>query len=91
VKRSRRRAPRPIDPARVRTVPLGRRPSKVEAGVLGTPVRAGLSMRAFLRGLPDILGARELARAATQVANAIRRDRPVVLGMGAHPWVGLGP
>jgi len=92
VKRSRRRAPRPIDPARVRTVPLGRRPSKVEAGLLGTPVRAGLSMRAFLRGLPDILGARELARAATQVANAIRRDRPVVLGMGAHPIkVGLGP
>jgi hypothetical protein len=73
-------------------VPLGRRPSKVEAGLLGTPVRAGLSMRAFLRGLPDILGARELARAATQVANAIRRDRPVVLGMGAHPIkVGLGP
>jgi ribosomal protein S5 len=92
VSRARRRAPRPIDPARIRTIPLGRRPSKVEKGLLGSPVRAGLSMRAFLRGLPDILAARDLRDGAERIATAVRRGRPVVLGMGAHPIkVGLGP
>jgi hypothetical protein len=84
--------PPPIDPTRVRTVPLARRPSKVAAASLGTPVRAGLSVRRFLDGLPDILAARDLRDAAARVAGAIRRRRPVVLGMGAHAIkVGLGP
>ena len=84
--------PPPIDPTRVRTVPLARRPSKVAAASLGTPVRAGLSVRRFLDGLPDILAARDLRDAATRVAAAIRARRPVVLGMGAHAIkVGLGP
>jgi len=62
------------------------------AAALGRPVRAGLSMRRFLDGLPDILGARDLRLAATSIAAAIHRNRPVVLGMGAHPIkVGLGP
>jgi ribosomal protein S5 len=85
-------SPKPFDPTRVRTVALGRRPSKVETGLLGAPIRSGLSMRAFLRGLPDILAARDLRLAAERIAVAIRRGRPIVLGMGAHPIkVGLGP
>ena len=84
--------PPPIDPTRVRTVPLARRPSKVAAASLGAPVRAGLSVRRFLDGLPDILAARDLRDAAGRVAAAIRARRPVVLGMGAHVIkVGLGP
>jgi ribosomal protein S5 len=76
----------------VRTVPLGKRPSKVDARLLGVPIRAGVSMRAFLRGLPHILGAADLRTAADRIATAIRRGKPVVLGMGAHPIkVGLGP
>jgi hypothetical protein len=93
-KRSPRRRPtvRPLDPARVRTIPLGKRASKVDVRLLGARVRAGLTMRAFLRGLPDILGAHDLRAGADQIASAIRRGRPVVLGMGAHPIkVGLGP
>ena len=55
-------------------------------------MRAGLSVRRFLDGLPDILAARDLRDAATRVAAAIRARRPVVLGMGAHAIkVGLGP
>jgi len=91
-RRTRRRTAKPIDSSRVRTVPLGRRPSKVEERLLGKPIRRGTSMRAFLRGLPDILGARDLRDAAERIATAIRRGKPVVLGMGAHPIkVGLGP
>ncbi len=92
-----RRGPRPtraapLDPHAVRTVPLGKRPSKVDARLLGAPIRAGTSMRTFLRGLPDILGAADLCTAAEHIATAIRRGKPVVLGMGAHPIkVGLGP
>jgi ribosomal protein S5 len=81
-----------IDPTRVRTVPLGRRPSKVAAAALGRPVRAGLSVRALLAGLPDILAAHDLREAADRIARAVRSRKPVVLGMGAHAIkVGLGP
>ena len=89
---TRPKSPRPLDPAHVRTVPLGKRPSKVDARLLGKPVRQGVTMRAFLRGLPDILGAHDLREAADRIATAVRRGKPVVLGMGAHPIkVGLGP
>ncbi|TMA49090.1 MAG: hypothetical protein E6J83_02315 [Deltaproteobacteria bacterium] len=82
----------PIDPSRVRTVPLARRPSKVLAAALGRPVRAGLTVRGLLDGLPDILAAHELREAAGRIARALGRGRPVVLGMGAHVIkVGLGP
>ena len=81
-----------FDLSRVHTIPLGKRASKVDERLLGKPVRRGASMRAFLRGLPDILGAHDLLLAADRIAAAIRRDRPVILGMGAHPIkVGLGP
>lgn len=92
-RRARRaRAVAPIDLSRVRTLPLARRRSLVQAVALGRPVRAGRSVRAFLDGLPDILAAHDLRVAAARLARAIRRGRPVVLGMGAHPIkVGLGP
>jgi len=87
-----RRAPRRLDLARVRTIPLGRRPSKVAAALLGRPVRARLTVRALVDGLPDILAAHDFRTAVARIARAIRRGRPVVLGMGAHPIkVGLGP
>jgi hypothetical protein len=86
------RALAPLDLARVRTIPLGRRRSLVLSAALGRPLRAGLTIRAFLDGLPDILAARDLRAAAARIARALRRRRPVVLGMGAHPIkVGLGP
>jgi deoxyhypusine synthase len=91
-KAGRARVPAPLDLSRVRTVPLGRRPSKVAAAALGRPVRRGLTVRALVDGLPDILGARDLRLVVDRIARAIRRGRPVVLGMGAHPIkVGLGP
>jgi hypothetical protein len=96
VKRTRVRSSKsplaPLDLRRVRTVGLQKRPSKVETASLGRPVRRGASMRAFLDGLPSILGAGELKEAAQRIATALREERPVVLGMGAHPIkVGLGP
>jgi len=90
--RRRRRTLVPLDVSRVRTVPLARRPSLVAAPSLGRPVQAGMTVRGLVAGLPDILAARELRAAVERIAGALRRDRLVVLGMGAHPIkVGLGP
>jgi hypothetical protein len=76
----------------VHTVPLGGRRSLVRSTALGRPVRPRLTVRSFLDGLPDILAAHDLRTAAARIAAAVRRGRPVVLGMGAHPIkVGLGP
>jgi len=78
--------------SRVRTVPLARRQSLVAAPSLGRPVQAGMTVRGLVARLPDILAARDLRRAVERIARALRRDRLVVLGMGAHPIkVGLGP
>jgi hypothetical protein len=90
--RRRSRAVAPIDLSRVHTVPLGGRRSLVRATALGRPVRPRLTVRSFVDGLPDILAAHDLRTAAGRIAAAVRRGRPVVLGMGAHPIkVGLGP
>ena len=78
--------------SRVRTVPLARRQSLVAAPSLGRPVQAGMTVRGLVARLPDILAARDLRGAVERIAGALRRDRLVVLGMGAHPIkVGLGP
>ena len=91
VRRNRPRFP-PLELSRVRTVPLDRRPSLVRAVALGRPVRAGLKVRQLVDGLPEILAARDFRIVVERIARAIRRGRPVVLGMGAHPLkVGLGP
>src|SRR5438876_7803175 len=59
---------------------------------MGRPVRAGMTVRGLVARLPDILAARDLRGAVERIARALRRGRPVVLGMGAHPIkVGLGP
>ncbi len=82
----------PLDLRKVRTYPLRRRRSIVEATALATPFRPGASMHEFLAGLPDILAARELKDVATQIALRHRRGKRLILGMGAHPIkVGLSP
>src|SRR5262249_5432700 len=82
----------PLDLGKVRTYPLGTRPSKVAATALGKAPRAGASFADFLDGLPAILAARDLRAIAAEIAARHGRDRTIVLGMGAHPIkVGLSP
>jgi len=74
------------------TYPLKQRKSKVAAGVLGVPWRAEGKMRDFLGSLPRTLAAADLREIVQRIAAAVRAQRPVVLGMGAHPLkVGLSP
>lgn len=82
----------PIDPRRVVTYPLSQRKNRVVANVLGRPWRTGGSVREFLDSLPGTLAAAELREITQRIVAAVRAQRPVVLGMGAHPLkVGLSP
>jgi hypothetical protein len=82
----------PIDLTRVVTYSLKQRKSKVAAEMLGVPWQAQGKMRDFLGSLPRTLSAADLREIVQRIAAAVRAQRPVVLGMGAHPLkVGLSP
>ena len=81
-----------LDFSKVRTYPVAKRLSKVQTSLLGKKSPKGASVRAFLRGLPEILAARDLKEIARKIADCHGKNRTVVLGMGAHPIkVGLSP
>jgi len=82
----------PIDFSKVRTYPVTKRFSKVRTSLLGKKIKGGASLRSFLRGLPDILAAQDFKEIARKIADCHRKNKTVVLGMGAHPIkVGLSP
>jgi hypothetical protein len=82
----------PVDPSHIRTYPLKKRRSKVAAAALGRVPRAGMKLGDFVRGLPDVLAARDLQAVAAAIAARHRAGKIVILGMGAHPIkVGLSP
>ncbi len=85
------RPPR-LDRAKLRTVPVRRRPSKVRLRDEARPHRAGASLAAFLDGLPNILAAADLRRAIDAAARARAGRRTILWGLGAHVVkVGLAP
>ena len=86
-----RKLPR-IDRSKVRTTSARRRASKVAVKDEARPHRAGDGFRAFLDGLPDVLGAADLKRAIAAGARARARNRTLLWGLGAHIIkVGLAP
>lgn len=90
-----RKAPRPVSPidlTKLKTYPLSRRHSKVRVSDFSVPWRPGGPLRRFLGTLPDILAVKTLRAVARAIVRAHRRNRPVVVGMGAHVTkVGLNP
>ena len=82
----------PLDFSKVRTYSVRKRLSKVHSSLLGKKVAKGATFRSFIRGLPDILAAQNLKMIAAKIAECHRKDKTVLLGMGAHPIkVGLSP
>jgi deoxyhypusine synthase len=82
---------KPISLKNARTCRLTSRNSKVNLDKLGRPF-AGDSFSGFLESLPDILSAADFKSVVHAIINARKKERPVVLGMGAHPIkVGLSP
>jgi deoxyhypusine synthase len=81
-----------IDPSLLRRTSLFSRKSKVTFKGFGSRVRKGMSLGAFIDGLPDYLAAKDFRAVVEAVAAARRRGAPVLLGIGAHfIKVGLSP
>ena len=82
---------RPISLRNINTCRLKTRKSKVGLDKAGKPFHEW-SFRSFLDSLPDILAARDFRSVIKAIVMARKKDRPVILGMGAHPIkVGLSP
>jgi hypothetical protein len=83
---------RPLDPTKIKRYSAKARKSIVSVRGAALPHKEGASLRDFVRSLPDALAARDMREVAAAIANACRSERPVILGMGAHPLkVGLSP
>jgi len=87
-----RRLISPINVSDLKTYPLKKRHSKVRVSDFAKPWRKGGSFSRFYRALPHILAVKTLRAVARAIAQAHRRGRPVIVGIGAHVIkVGLTP
>lgn len=91
-----KRAPnsiKPIDCSRLKTTSLFQSRRKVKSKDFARPAASGAKFSEFWsHGLPHILAAANLKLLAQKIAAAHRRNRQVMLAMGAHPIkVGLSP
>jgi hypothetical protein len=79
----------------VRTVPIERRPNKVEAAEFASPPppdRRDRSFGLFLKSLPDVLVARDFLRVVSAIASAAKSRKAVVAMLGGHiVKTGLAP
>jgi hypothetical protein len=84
---------READFSRLKTVPVAKRPNKVDASLLAhPPLASDHSFSAFLEGLPSILAAQDLRYVVDQIVAAAGGRRGVVAMLGGHVIkVGLGP
>lgn len=83
---------KPIELGDLKTYPLAERKSLVNADSFAAPWQPGGTFVDFLDRLPHILAVRDLTAVISAVADAARRSKTVILGMGAHVIkVGLAP
>ncbi len=77
---------------KIKTYSLQTRNSKVSRNACAIPPVKGETCKSFIEKLPNILAARDFRSTVKAILRARNDDRPVVLGMGAHPIkVGLSP
>lgn len=82
----------PVSLKNVRSYSLCDRKSKVSVEAFAEAPSKGDSLKAFLKKLPDVFAARDFREVVKAVISAREKDRPVILGMGAHPIkLGLSP
>ncbi len=82
----------PIDLTNIRTYPLARRPGKVRVEGFAKPHRPGAGLAEFLDSLPRILAGDGLRGVIGATAQARRRGRTILWGLGGHVIkVGLAP
>jgi deoxyhypusine synthase len=83
---------RPLSLKAVKSYSLCARASKISVESFSQPPARGDSFADFLAKLPDVYAARDFRAVVTAVVSARESDKPVILGMGAHPVkLGLSP
>ena len=75
---------RRVDIARIKTVSLDRRKTKVAVEDFARTARKGEPFRRFFESLPNILAARNLKKVVDAVVRAEKADKMVIAMMGAH-------
>ncbi|MFC2172352.1 hypothetical protein ACFLU6_06930 [Acidobacteriota bacterium] len=84
--------PRLFDRKQLKTYPLSSRDSKMDIGQLAKPPGKNPSFQDFLDALPPILAGRSFKEVVEALRRALRKNRLILLGMGAHPIkCGLNP
>ncbi len=73
-----------IDVSGLKTYSAAQRASKVVTDSEGKPPRAGMTLGAFLDGLPKILKAEELKAVAGDIVRARQSGKPVIVMLGGH-------
>ena len=83
---------RPVDLSQVRTIPLQSRANKVARERFARPAAPGRSFAEFLETLPGILAGEQFRIVVNRIAEARKRDKPVIVSIGGHVVkCGLGP
>lgn len=83
---------KPVSLKKIKTYSLSKRKSKVEIASAALLYESGNSFSDFIKGLPEILAAKDFRAVVRAIIDARKNKRPVILGMGAHPIkVGLSP
>lgn len=83
---------KPLRLDRVKTYPLGGRPSKVSVKDFARPVGSGASLRSWVKSLPGILAGNDFRGVVEALERARARGRAIIWGLGGHVIkVGLGP
>jgi len=81
-----------IDFSKLSTFSIHDRQSKVTISDFASPWKPGNSFQQFLDGLPDILGGIDIKTVIDSIVHAVKKDRTVMMAMGAHVIkVGLNP
>jgi len=81
-----------LDLRRVTYTSLRQKKHKVRKTSLAKTWKKGGTFVDFLSSLPKILAGKDMREVVERIAEAVRRNRMVLLGMGAHPIkVGLNP
>ena len=83
---------KPISLKSVKTYSIKNRKSKVSLSAFAVPPAKADMFKTFIDKLPDILAVNDFRAVVTAIVKSRKNNRPVILGMGAHPIkVGLSP
>ncbi len=74
-----------FDLDKVKEYSINERKNLVSKNDFGQAIEAGSSFSKFFDSLPTILAGKNIKRLIEAIINARKRDKAVILGMGAHP------